>query len=287
MVSYSSLVSACENWQVSSSVLQDMQLAKVPCDTTVQNSMISVWESGGWRQAQSFLCWSGLATIRADAISFNGLIRAAQHGYWAKAQLFLRLLPKQTLAADVISYNSAIQACGGVAEWQQASSLLQGFESRQLEADAMAFSTTMGVLAEAGQWPSALRQLDKLQQFRMESDVVACNMVLSASGLAEMEARRIFGELRARKVANIKTYNSMISLASQRGDWQQSLLLLADMADGTVQADGVTHSLIAEACAKALEWQQAVCSMGFVAKATQRDLFHLRLRLCKVASMAS
>ena len=286
VISYSSMVGAFEktgNWEGCCLVLQTMRLAHLPCDATMQNSIINVFQERGqgrWRQAQLFLHHSGLANIRADVISFNGLIQAAQyHTHWATSQRLLGLLPKRTLTADVISYSSAIQSCGGL-EWEQARSLLGEIETQQLRADGMVYSAAMSVLAEVGQWLMALQTLKKLEKGNVESDVVCFNTVLAAGDLPGMEARKMLKTLLAERLQpNIKTYNYMISIFLRAGDWQQSLTLLPEMLSNAVQPDGITRSFIAEACMEASDWVQAVESLDLVAESSQHDLDHLSLQV--------
>ena len=277
VISYSSLASSIEKsgtWAESWLVLQEMQQTKVPCDATMQNSLISGQKSGEWVKAQLFLHRSTMGALRSDTISFNGLIQSMQRfGYWLQAHLTLQSLPQRFLAADVIGYSSAIQACEGSAEWQQASSLLRTLQERLLRADSKAYCATLGVLAEAGQWPEAFGYLKDLQEACTDSDVVVCNLSLAACGTLQMrQARRILSELHSRRLANTQTYNSVISLSVRRRDWLLSVRLLREMEDATIPPDGVTHSMLAEAFSEASKWVEAVHSMVCVAQQSQRDL---------------
>ena len=279
VISYSSMVRSGERtgrWEISCSVLQDARSSEVPCDITMQNSIISMQGSGRWKLAQLLLHKGVSSALRADAISVNGLIQAVQRqGYWAQAQILLRSLPEQQLAADVIGYSSAIQACKGMGEWQQAQLLFDELRGQKLKADTMAYSSTMGVLAEIGQWSTAMYLLDELQEARLETDAVACNTVLDACSSQMHQAKRILQELRSRCLANTNSYNALISLTIRAGDWQQSLSLFAEMENAAVQPDGVTYSLMADVHLEASHRVVAVHSLFHVARESQKDLAHL------------
>eukprot|EP00435_Cladocopium_sp_Y103_P042202 s722_g11.t1 len=152
----------------------------------------------------------------------------------------LRLLGELTeeMEADVVCFGAAISACETAAEWQHALNLLQQLLQAELLPNTVIFNALASFIEairlpqgcfpllhpfeeKAGRWPLALQLLTEAQ---------------------------------ALQLADLVTFNAVISACEKGQQWRKALELLA-LAKGLVKIDVISCNAAQSACGAASRWQ--------------------------------
>ena len=162
VVTYGSLLSACERQQDSSKALEHLR---------------SMRSSG----------------IRPNVVVMSSAISACRPRWRTALELFRRM-DREEIERDVITYNAAISSCREVAK---AFGLFKEMKDNALRATVISFNALIGVCEKRGALRQGLRILQAMQGERLQSDSVSYNSLITCCArLARLQqAMSIFNNM--------------------------------------------------------------------------------------------
>ena len=253
VVACSSAITACERgqqWEVATTLLQEMHGQRVEPNVITYNAAMSACEKGNsWQCAFELFAEMVELKISPSVISYGAAIAACRRAsFWERA---LDLLGMVEIPNQVI-YSSTMEALLEAERWQLA--LVLWDAGSFFGADAALMSSAMSAWAQGGCWSQALTLLQELRELSMADGMAYTNAINSceASGHWELALWLLHQSTDSGGSLSLVCRSCVLNVAAQAAVWQLALQLL----EGSL--DGVACGTALRACGRAGKWQEAL-----------------------------
>ena len=176
--------------------------------------------------------------IRSDAISLSTMISACEKvAEWEAA---IDLLTSHR-GANAVSYAACISACEKASQWVVACALLRDLLGTKVELDVFPFGAAIAACSRSGEWQVALNLLNEMPRQKISGNGICYTAAIAACAGNEWRgALELFGTMLAKTLeVNDFTYNAAMSACEVAGRWEESLILLKQMLNQKLPADGM------------------------------------------------
>eukprot|EP00435_Cladocopium_sp_Y103_P019996 s1174_g4.t2 len=182
---------------------------------------------------------------------------------WQEALGLLRSFGARGGEVNVILYTTLVTCIEKSSRWDWALALLVEVMQKGMQSDVMFYNTVLSACAKASQWQHAVSLLRSMASESLSTTVVSYNAVLVRCpwrmAVLQEEARRV-GDLTG------VTYNSLMSLFSDEGQWQRALICFEDVEFTGLQLDVISFNAAINACSQPSLWQRTVFLLGRLRK---------------------
>ncbi|CAE7697157.1 unnamed protein product [Symbiodinium sp. CCMP2592] len=179
-----------------------------------------------WAAALAVLATAAGAGVLVDHVCVNAAVTAlAAGGVWHRAVDFLR----DSLASNMVRFSTAIAACDASGHWAAAMRIWATMRCRRSDCDTICLNSLVSSCSKRWRWP--LKLLGVGEAARIRRDVVSFSSAirgLQGSQKWDHAAELLMHMARLEVPPNLVTRNVALAAQGSRGDWQQSLWLLAE-----------------------------------------------------------
>lgn len=187
---------------------------------------------------------------------------------WVGAVELLAGFVALDVEVDVIALNSGVRAFSAAQRWLHAIRLAASVAPAGLEATAITLNSALDACRLGGCWRSALGCLGDVLRASLRSTIVTCNTALAACGAGMWRQAIAVAERACAALLqpDIVTLSSLALVLSDSGDaspfaWRASLrtaAAAARAADALRKHSEQAPVGVAEACARAAQWEAAI-----------------------------
>ena len=182
------------------------------------------------------------ANIEKNTILCSAAINACAKGsLWSLAVNFLASMEEDQIQTNLVTFSSAISACER-GEWTWALELLEKMSEKVLWPDAIAFSAGISACGKADQWEEVLGSIEIVFGLgaRQKSLILVKLVNCFQKSLPCAKALNLFAEMQSRDIRGDSiSLMAAMSACEVAGRWEESLILLKQMLNQKLPADGM------------------------------------------------